>query len=227
MSSVESPGVIFPQGGENDDTVRVKICGLTSLEQAEAVGALGADAIGLNFWPGSKRYLAPAEAQWLSNLEGKTLRIGVFVNADETDIVSIFERNLIDWAQLHGDESPSFLNSIRSSGWPAFKALRVRDRDSLKDVSNYPGPLLLDAYAATDYGGTGQVMDWSLGAEVVRNKPDREIILAGGLTPGNVADAIRQVRPCAVDTASGVETSPGTKDLDLCEAFIRQAKGEL
>ena len=107
-----------------------------------------------------------------------------------------------------------------------FKALGIRDAAMLEAAAEFPGEtLLLDAYAPVEYGGSGDTMDWSLGAKAVQDWPDRQIVLAGGLTPGNVAAAVKQVRPAAVDVASGVESSPGVKDLDLVRRFVEKAAG--
>ncbi|HRQ89448.1 MAG TPA: phosphoribosylanthranilate isomerase, partial [Bacteroidia bacterium] len=128
---------------------------------------------------------------------------------------------VIDWLQLHGDETPDRVESLTQQGLPVFKALGVRDRAMLDAAGAYASPtLLLDAYAPGAYGGSGETMDWALGTESVRRWPDRQIVLAGGLTPGNVAEAIRQVRPAAVDVASGVESAPGRKDIGAVRAFI-------
>lgn len=212
---------LFPQANK----VYTKICGVQSLDQAEAIIDLGVDALGFNFYPKSKRYLDPEEADWLSKLSGKTVRIGVFVNANVELICTLLDHDQLDWAQLHGDESPQFVRNLQDEGWPVFKALGVKDASSLDQAAEYSGPLLLDAYAPTEYGGSGETMDWRLGAEAVERFPEREIILAGGLNPDNVASAIKQVRPLAVDVASGVEgDTPGEKDIDLCRQFINTAR---
>lgn len=211
---------LFPDATD----VCTKICGVKSLAQAEAIIDLGVDALGFNFYPKSKRFLDPESADWLSKLSGRTLRIGVFVNAELDLIRTLLDHDLLDWAQLHGDESPRFVENLQDEGWPVFKALGVKDSSSLKRAAEYTGPLLLDAYAPVEYGGSGETMDWQLGAEAVESFPEREIILAGGLQPSNVAQAIKQVRPVAVDVASGVETNPGEKDLALCQQFIDAAK---
>ena len=211
---------LFP---ESKSAVRTKICGIKTQQQAEDIVALGVDALGINFWPKSRRYLAPEEAVWLKELRGQVLRIGVFVNADKKQVCDLLERDLIDWAQLHGDESPELVAELLKEDWKVFKALRVKDRESLARAELFAGPLLLDAYAPTEYGGSGEKMDWALGAEAVQKYPDREVILAGGLNPDNVGAAIAQVRPAAVDVASGVEDSPGVKNLELCRKFIEAA----
>ena len=211
---------LFP----GSETVRVKICGVTTLDQAESIISLGVDSLGFNFWPKSKRYLNPADAGWLPGLSGQTLRIGVFVNPDPAEVCDLLENNMIDWAQLHGDEPVKFVTDLQSQGWTVFKALGVKDLGTLESAAGYDGPLLLDAYAPVEYGGSGEKMDWALGAEAVQRFSDREVILAGGLKPENVAAAVSQVHPAGVDVASGVEVSPGVKDLDLCRAFIENAK---
>ena len=211
---------LFP---ETKDGVRTKICGIKTLQQAEDIVALGVDALGINFWPKSKRYLAPEKAEWLKALRGQVLRIGVFVNAEKNHICDLLEQDLIDWAQLHGDESPEFVSDLLKDDWKVFKALGVKDRESLVSAELFSGPLLLDAYAPTEYGGSGEKMDWALGAEAVKKYPGREVILAGGLNPENVEAAISQVQPAAVDVASGVEDSPGVKNLELCRKFIERA----
>ncbi len=208
------------------DSVGVKVCGITTGEQAQQIVALGADAIGVNYWPKSKRYIEPARAcEWLSSLDSKVIRVAVFVNPTDDELRSVFDSGCIDFLQLHGDERSDRVNSLIQEGLPVFKALGVKDRTMLDGATDFEGKtLLLDAYAPVEYGGSGETMDWSLGAEAVRQWPDREIILAGGLKPDNIADAIRQVNPAGVDVASGVESFPGMKDLDLVKAFIKNAR---
>lgn len=209
---------IFPSVKE--DSVRSKICGVRSEEQARAIIALGVDALGFNFWPRSKRYLDPKKAQWLRLLAGQTIRVGVFVNAENSLIRELLDGGLIDWAQLHGDESPELIRTLQEQEYRVFKALGVKDQTSLDRIDDFRGPILLDAYAPTEYGGSGETMDWALGSKAVQRFPSRQIILAGGLTPDNVGAAIKQVQPAAVDVASGVEDAPGLKNLALCKKFI-------
>ncbi|MEM6279520.1 MAG: phosphoribosylanthranilate isomerase [Verrucomicrobiota bacterium] len=204
------------------DHTAVKICGITTGEQAEAIVNLGADALGINFWPRSKRFIALAEAlPWLRDLEGTVPRVAVTVNASDDELLEIHESGGIDFIQLHGDETPDRVESLTLQGLPVFKAIGVKDREMLESAAAFPGStLLLDAYAPVEYGGSGETMDWALGAEAVEQWTDRQIVLAGGLKPENVAEAVRQVRPAGVDVASGVEESPGVKDLDAVRAFI-------
>ncbi len=202
--------------------VAVKICGITRGDEANAIVAAGANAIGINFWPGSKRFVPLEEAQvWLRDLAGTVPHVAVTVNASDDELRRIHDSGVIDWLQLHGDETPDRVESLTRQGLPVFKALGVRDRTMLEAAADYDSPaLLLDAYAPGAYGGSGETMDWSLGAEAVVRWPERQIVLAGGLTPENVATAIRQVRPAAVDVASGVEASPGRKDPGKVRAFL-------
>lgn len=214
---------LFPQA---PGRVAVKICGITRANEARAIVEAGADALGINFWPKSKRFIALEEAlPWLHELAGTVPRVAVTVNADDDELRRLHDSAVIDWIQLHGDETPDRVRSLTQQGLPVFKALGVRDRSSLKAAAAHDSPtLLLDAYAPNEYGGSGATMDWALGAAAVQEWPDRQIVLAGGLTPDNVAEAIRQVRPAAVDVASGVEISPGRKSLELVRAFIEAAR---
>ncbi len=207
--------------------VAVKICGVTTGEQATAIVAAGAAALGINFWPKSKRFVALESAlPWLLELAGTVPRVAVTVNADDDELHRIYESGGIDWIQLHGDETPGRVRSLTQQGLPVFKAMGIRDRAMLEAAAAYESTtLLLDAYAPNEYGGSGESLDWALGAEAVRQWPERQIVLAGGLTPENVAEAVRQVRPAAVDVASGVEVSPGVKDLAKVRAFIAAVKG--
>jgi phosphoribosylanthranilate isomerase len=214
---------LFPQ---DPGRVAVKICGITRADEAIAIVEAGADALGINFWPKSKRFIALEEARpWLQDLSGTVPRVAVTVNADDDELRRLHESGVIDWIQLHGDETPNRVRSLTQQGLPVFKALGVRDKSSLEAAAAHDSPtLLLDAYAPNEYGGSGATMDWALGATAVQEWPDRQIVLAGGLTPENVADAIRQVRPAAVDVASGVESSPGRKDIEMVRAFIEAAR---
>lgn len=208
------------------DRVAVKICGITRGDEAIAIVDAGSDALGINFWPRSKRFIALADAApWLRELAGTVPRVAVTVNATDDELRTIHESGVIDWIQLHGDETPERVRSLTQQGLPVFKALGVRDRAMLETAAAFDSPtLLLDAYAPNEYGGSGETMDWTLGAEAVKRWPDRQILLAGGLTPENVADAVRQVHPAGVDVASGVESAPGRKDLAKVRAFIEAVR---
>jgi phosphoribosylanthranilate isomerase len=198
---------------------RVKICGNTSYDDAIACAEAGADMVGFIFHRGSKRFLDFDEAAgWLGRLPSGVVRVGVFVDAPADEIRRIVGSGLIDIAQLHGNESPEFAGEL---GVPFFKAVRVTGLDSLRGIDGFGGDILmLDSPQA----GSGVTFDWRLAAEVVKKNPRRHIILAGGLTPGNVGSALESVRPWGVDVASGVESAPGVKDLVKVRNFIAEAK---
>lgn len=200
--------------------VAVKVCGVTSLADARMCVEAGADAIGLNFWSGSVRRCELAVAHDIvRELAGKALFVGVFVDADEHEIARVMRETGVGCAQLHGSEPPALLARFLPH---AYKALRVKDASVLDELARYGGDyVLLDAYVAGKPGGTGATFDWSLARQVAAQ---RKLALAGGLTPENVADAVRAVRPFCVDTASGVESAPGVKDAAQVRAFVTAAK---
>ena len=172
--------------------VAVKICGIRSGEQAADVIDAGADALGINFYPKSKRFIALFEAlPWLQEISDAVRRVAVTVNASDDELKRIADSGGIDWIQLHGDETSDRVESLIQQGLPVFRAMGVKDATMLNAAGAYPGTtLLLDAYAPADYGGSGETMDWTLGAQAVQQWPDRQIILAGGLVPDNVAAAV-------------------------------------
>jgi len=201
-------------------TTRVKICGITRLEDALAAVRLGADALGFNFWPGSKRYLAPAAARAIIRaLPPLVTTVGVFVNPSREEAVAAAAISGVQVLQLHGDESPELCSSLPL---PVLKGLRVGGPAALALLGRYLGVagFLLDA-ESPGYGGSGRTFDWSLVAGAAERVT---VILAGGLDPANVAEAVRAVHPYAVDVASGVESAPGVKDPELMSRFIRAAK---
>lgn len=206
--------------------VGVKICGITRGDQAEATVAAGADAIGINLWPKSKRYIPlGSAAPWLRELAGKTVRVAVTVNASDDELRAIHDSGVFDLIQLHGDETPDRVRFLVQQGLVVFKAAGVKDSAMLESLDAFlEGTLLLDAYAPTEYGGTGETMDWALGREAVEKWPERQIVLAGGLTAENVAAAVKQSGAAGVDTASGVEESPGVKDLAKVRAFVEAVR---
>ncbi len=224
---------------------RVKICGITNLEDALCAANAGADFLGFNFFRKSPRYVAPEQAaeitaQLTRHLSATAQRpgpesvtrplpqfIGVFVNESLAEIEETFRRANLDYAQLHGDEPPALLEALQGRG---FKALRPTsaaeasaDAEWYADLGPGDGPqLLIDAYDAKEYGGTGKRADWQAAADLGRVYP--RLMLAGGLTTQNVAAAVDAVRPWAVDVSSGVEIEPGRKDADKVRAFISAAK---
>jgi phosphoribosylanthranilate isomerase len=211
---------------------QVKICGVTSVGDALAACAAGADALGLNLFSGSKRYVIEEEARRIASaLPAEVLKVGVFVNAEAAHVRRCAETLHLDLVQLHGDEPPEYLAQL--AGQPVLKAFRLSS-DGLASVQQYlnrcrqldclPAMVLLDAFQAGEYGGTGLALDWPALADWRKRLPEVGLVLAGGLTPENVAQAIQTVRPSAVDTASGVETAPGIKDPAQMQAYITAAR---
>ena len=201
------------------NTVKIKICGITNAADATTAVRAGADALGFIFYRGSPRYVEPVRvAEIVAGLPPLVVPVGVFVNAAVDEVGEICEATGIQAAQLHGDESPSYCSKLDR---PVIKAFRVRDESWKSDAAAYGvGAVLLDTFAENRYGGTGLTFDWRL----VEDSPHR-VILSGGLNPQNVAEAVRRVRPYAVDTGSGVEREPGRKDHEKIRAFVEAARG--
>ncbi len=198
----------------------VKICGVTTLEDALACADAGADAVGFNFWPRSKRHVAVDVAAAIAKKLPPQLRtVGVFVDPTAADVDRAFAAGAIDLAQLHGDEPPEFC--ARFAG-RYIKAFRLRDRATLQRLGDYDCDLVLVDADSAGYGGSGQRADVTLAADAATR---RRVILAGGLTPDNVAEAIAAVQPYGVDVAGGVEREPGVKDWIKVAAFVARAKG--
>ena len=198
-------------------SVKVKICGITSVANARAAAEAGADMIGLMFAEKSPRLISLATASAISRaLPPFVLRVGVFVNpAAETVTRAITECGL-NLLQFHGDETPEFCTQF---GLMSLKAFRIRDAASLKELPKYQtDAYLLDAFSTAARGGTGGKFNWDLAIEA--QKFGKPIFLAGGLTPENVAAAVKKVNPFAVDVSSGVESAPGKKDAAKVRAFI-------
>lgn len=208
--------------------VGVKICGITRPQDAELCVRAGADALGFNFFSGSKRYVNPEDALgWIRGFEGVVDRVAVVVNASAELLRLLNESGCFEMIQFHGDESPEACAGGGAAHW--MKALRVRPGDSLETPGFFSTPhLLVDAWSPSEYGGTGLQTDRGIVRAMIAKYPEKRIALAGGLTPENVAVAVREVHPAAVDVAGGVEASPGIKDAKLVEAFVsavRSAQG--
>jgi phosphoribosylanthranilate isomerase len=204
--------------------VKVKICGITNLEDAEAALVYGCDALGFVFYRKSKRYISPAKAKKIiSKLSKKrVLKIGVFVNSRERTIKDIAAGCNLDILQFHGNESPAFIG--RFKGHKIIKAFRVRDKFLPKDIREYNVfAYLFDTFIKESPGGTGRAFNWDL-LSGVRNILKRPVFLSGGLDEKNVLAAIKKVRPAWVDVSSGVESVPGKKDKLRLERFIRVVK---
>lgn len=201
-------------------TVRVKICGVTRLDDALAAIDAGADALGLNCWPGSKRYLAPRAAEKLvAKLPPLVSLVGVFVDQPKAQVAKLAKDLGLHAVQLHGEES---VRECQGLGVPVIRAVKVTGRSALRGLSKWPVAALLVDTPSPGHGGSGRTFDWRLLRGWRAPKP---LLLAGGLTPKNVAAAVRAVSPYAVDVASGVESSPGRKDERAMRAFVRAAKG--
>jgi phosphoribosylanthranilate isomerase len=209
--------------------VRVKICGLTNRADAETAIALGADALGFNFFPGSKRFIElEREGDWIAALPPLVTRVAVLVNAPLAEALRIAAHPAIQCVQFHGDEDAAYCAEFARSGRSFIKALRLRDASVVATAATFSTPhILLDADAGAAYGGTGTLIDLDLAAQLIRTHPQLSVILAGGLRSENVAAAIRAVAPFGVDVASGVETAtdPRRKDPARMQAFIAAARG--
>jgi phosphoribosylanthranilate isomerase len=198
--------------------VQVKICGITNLDDALAAVEAGADALGFNFYAPSPRAVSPDTAAGIvARLPAGMCSVGVFVNTTRQHIERVAGRVGLSALQFHGDEDPEFCRS-----WPqkTIKAVRVRDRGAAAAAAAYAVDFILaDAYVEDRFGGTGR----RIALEYLEGFDRGRLILAGGLTPENVKDAVRAVRPFGVDVASGIEGAPGKKDWDLMKRFIAHA----
>ena len=202
--------------------VFVKICGLCSASDVDAVARLGPDALGFVFWPSSKRAVNPADvAGWCRTLPRSILKVGVFVNAPVDEIIRTTETAGLDVIQLHGDEGPEVAARIPVRVW---KVIYPGKTDTRRMGAYHVDAFLVDSYSDSLPGGTGKTADWAA-AEVFTNSAKAPVILAGGLTPDNVAEAIRRVRPWGVDVSSGVEARPRHKDLEKTRLFIERSRG--
>ena len=207
---------------DRDTQVKVKICGMTNLKDVKVAVDGGVDAVGFIFYKKSPRSVTMLAVRKI-DLELHTFvdSVGVFVNETAEQINKIADHCKLDRVQLHGDESPAFCKKIRRR---VIKAIRVKDIQSLKKLSDYPvSSFLLDTFSEDQYGGTGKVFDWNLAYPAKKYGP---IILAGGLTPINVHQAIQRIQPYGVDVCSGVESQPGIKDHKKMKAFLKNVKAE-
>jgi phosphoribosylanthranilate isomerase len=202
-------------------SVKVKICGITNQVDAVAAAEAGADALGFMFYDQSPRHIAVVDAAKITRtLPASILRVGVFVNPPEELVFRAIGECGLNLLQFHGDESPAYCTQF---GLMSMKAFRIRDSDSLITLKDYPTDAwLLDSCSSKSLGGTGEKFNWDLAVEA--KKSGKLIFLAGGLTPANVAEAIRKVRPFGVDVSSGVESTPGKKDANKIRDFISAAR---
>lgn len=208
-------------------TTSLKVCGVTLPEDAACLAALGVPALGVNFWPASKRFCpVDSAAPFLTEARDRILRVGVFVNADPGEVSGLLDRDLIDLAQFHGDESPEYCHRFADHGYPFIKAIGVRTPDDLRQARDFRAAgLLVDAHAPGVYGGTGRAIDWKTARDFIDTNPDLPLILAGGITPENAAEARNAVRPAALDVASGSESTPGIKDFSKVRSLFAACAG--
>jgi len=202
--------------------MKVKVCGITTLEDALSAVGEGVDALGFNFYPGSPRFVDPVNARRIiARLPPFVAAVGVFVNVpDPGEIARLAGEAGVHTLQLHGAETPEYCG--RLADWPLIKALRVDGRLNTEDLERYPvSAFLLDAQDESLWGGTGKTFDWNRAKGLHGSRP---IILAGGLSPENVAQAISIVRPYAVDVCSGVEAGPGRKDAAKLRKFMNEVR---
>jgi phosphoribosylanthranilate isomerase len=200
---------------------KIKICGIKTVTDALAAMDAGADLIGFNFYPKSSRYIGVGRCSDIMSVMrryGHITYVGVFVNASVEEIRATMEACGLGLAQLHGDETAVMLNKLDGKAFKAFRGIP----ENLNGFASHDVPaFLVDASVKGAYGGTGVTADWNGAAELAKKYP---LLLAGGLTPENVADAVRQVRPWGVDVASGVESAPGEKDPNKMMAFVQAVR---
>jgi phosphoribosylanthranilate isomerase len=211
---------------------RIKICGITTPSDAQMVAAAGVDAIGLNFYSKSPRYLLFERAEEIvASTPDGLLHVGLFVNCDAAEVCRVHDELRLGAIQLHGDETPEYLQQLGDR--PVIKAFRVgagglapvfRFLDRCHRLGRGPNLVLLDSLVGGTFGGSGLTGDWDSAAEYGAHPNLPPLVLAGGLNPENVEQAIQAVQPSAVDTASGVENAPGRKSAERVAAFVRAAK---
>ncbi len=210
----------------SSDRLFIKICGITTELDALAAIEAGADALGFNLVRKSKRYIDIEKASdWIGKLPSSVCKVAILLDPNWEDAQQIARLPFIDALQLHGNESPEFCRRLGRAGIRFAKAVPVEDSSSLADVPDFSTyTLILDSSSGGEFGGTGRVFPWKLARDFVLDHPDLNIVLAGGLNPENVAEAVNAVGPRGVDATSGVEASPGRKDDRLVNAFVKAAR---
>jgi phosphoribosylanthranilate isomerase len=214
--------------GGNNEAVRprVKICGITSPADAAVAIESGADALGFNFFPGSRRYLPPGPSRhWIATLPLAIDKVAVLVNPTWSEAIEVAGLSGITALQLHGLETPDFCRGLAEKKIRFAKAIPVTDGSSLNDLPSFStGTVVLDSARGGHFGGSGRAFPWEIARHFVQANPQLRVVLAGGLTPENVAEAVALVRPFGVDVTSGVESSAGVKDYGRLRAFIGAAR---
>lgn len=201
---------------------KIKICGITTLEDARLAVELGADYLGFNFYRKSPRYIDPVRAaDLIADVRSKTIPVGLFVNATREEIAAVVANGSLSWVQLHGDEDDAFCQAVKVLGVKVIKALRVCSRKDIENLTRLSADiLLLDAFHPDVYGGSGETFDWGW----LKPLESSHIMLAGGITPDNIAQALA-VGTFAVDLCSGVEARPGVKDPEKLKRLFAAVKG--
>ena len=207
---------------KDSDRVFVKFCGIKNELDARAAIECGADALGFNLYSGSARFIQwQREQAWIRELPAEISRIAVVVNPTLDEAWRLLEMDIFDGLQLHGEESREFCESLANNHKPVLKALRLKNVELLQRLSDYPVfGFLLDSHREGAFGGTGERFEWTL---LKRAHLDKPLIVAGGLTPENVGNAVRELRPHAVDVATGIENEGGGKDRKKMQGFIAAA----
>lgn len=207
---------------KDSDRVFVKFCGIKNELDARAAIECGADALGFNLYPGSTRFIQwQREQAWIRELPAEISRIAVVVNPTLDEAWRLLEMDIFDGLQLHGEESREFCESLANNHKPVLKALRLKNVELLQRLSDYPVfGFLLDSHREGAFGGTGERFEWTL---LKRAHLDKPLIVAGGLTPENVGNAVRELRPHAVDVATGIENEGGGKDRKKMQDFVAAA----
>ena len=213
------------EGGSAQRT-RVKICGITNPADAESAISLGADALGFNAWSGSKRFIDLIRAgDWIRELAPFVARVAVLVNASRAEAESVFDLPFIDCVQFHGNEDAEFCGYFAAQNRPFIKAIALKDTDSPAGLERFATRnILVDSHSEAGFGGTGRLIDLDLAERLATTHRGIRLILSGGLSPDNAAEAIRRVRPFAVDVATGVEAGPGKKDSGKMRAFMEAVR---
>ena len=210
--------------------MRVKICGITQIDQGQTIVELGADSIGFICVEKSPRYVTPDRIRAIADaLPPQTVKVGVFANCEIAEIVSVLEAGHLSAIQLHGAESPEFCTQLRGSIAPEIeliKAFRIKSRESLAETTAYTDvdTFLLDAYHPQMLGGSGHTIDWQ---DLTEFKPAVPWMLAGGLTPENIKEALSRLQPDGIDLSSGVERAPGDKNLERVAQLFEAIKSLL
>lgn len=217
---------MFAQVRDGPGRLRIKICGITNAADARAAIDAGADALGFNCYRGSKRWLNVPEASgWIATLPASVARIAVMVDPPWEEALAIAHLPFIDALQLHGRESEEFCARLAGEGIRFSKALPAMEHEALAMARSFStDTVILDSTSGGDFGGTGRTFPWGIAARLVNDQPTLRIVLAGGLTPANVQQAIKTVRPFAVDVTGGVEMAPGRKDHALIDRFIEAVR---